>query len=134
MNTERLIRLIEADEYNNQLQKNILKGFVLRAEQNETERRKDRELIEEVANIKNLSEVVLSTEDLKIYTVYGKDEWDIKYPYRAIFLENNKWLRTNTVSPSLDVAFLVYLEKKYLGSNSQFTDFTLKMLDIKIEE
>lgn len=134
MNTERLIRLIEADEHNNQLQKNILKGFVLRAEQNETERRKDRELIEEVANIKNLSEVVLSTEDLKIYTIYGKDEWDIKYPYRAIFLENGKWLRTNTVSPSLDIAFLVYLEKKYLGSNSQFADFALKMLDIKIEE
>ena len=133
MNTERLIRLIESDEHNNQLQKNILKGFVLRAEQNETERRKDREIIEEVG-IKNLSEVILSTEDLKIYTIYGKDDWDIKYPYRAIFLENGKWLKINTISPSLDVAFLVYLEKKYLGYNSQFTDFALKMLGIKIEE
>jgi len=45
-----------------------------------------------------------------------------------------KWQRVNTVSPTLDTAFLCYLESKYLDANSRFTDFALKMLEIKIEE
>jgi hypothetical protein len=133
MNTERLERLIESDKDSNQLQKNILKGFILRAKDNETERQEVKTLVEQVANEKKLSEVVVSTDEVIIYTVYGKDEWDIKYPFRSIYLKDGKWNRTSTVSPSLDTAFLVYLSYKYQGGNSQFADFALKMLDIKIE-
>ena len=49
------------------------------------------------------------------------------------YFDGKKWQRVNTVSPSLDVAFLCYLESKYLDANSRFTDFALKMLEIKIE-
>lgn len=133
MNTERLERLIESDEHSNQLQKSRLRGFILRAKDNETERTEVRNLIEKIANEKKLSEVVLSTDEVVIYTVYGKGDWDIKYPFRSIYFKNGKWNRTSTVSPSLDTAFLAYLSYKYQGGNSQFADFALKMLDIKIE-
>ena len=133
MNTERLERLIESDEHSNQLQKNILKGFILRAKDKETERTEVRDLIEQVANEKKLASVVVSTDEVKIYTVYGKDEWDIKYPFRSIYFKDGKWNRTSTVNPTLDTAFLAYLSYKYQGGNSQFTDFALKMLEIKIE-
>ena len=109
-------------------------GFILRAKDFETEKRKDRDFIEETASIKNLAEVVLSTDEVKIYTIRGNDKWDVKYPFRSIYLKDGKWIRSHVVSPSLDVAFLVYLGEKYQGGNSQFTDFALKMLEIKIEE
>lgn len=106
-------------------------GFISRAKEYETEKGKDRDFIEETASIKNLGEVVLSTEEVKIYTIRGNKEWDIKYPFRSIYLKDDKWLRSHVVSPSLDVAFLVYLGEKYQGGNSQFTDFALKMLEIE---
>ena len=116
------------------LNKNLLSNFVFRAKEEKQERIKVINLIEVIARVKHLEGVAIATEEIIIYKILGKDDWDIKYPYRVIFLENGKWLKTNTISPSLDVAFLVYLEKKYLGYNSQFTDFALKMLGIKIEE
>ena len=39
-------------------------GFISSAKDFETEKRKDRDFIEETANIKNLGEVVLSTEEV----------------------------------------------------------------------
>ena len=86
--------------------------------------------------MKNLDEVVLSNDDVKIYTVRPKekDDWDTKYPYKSIFKnKKGKWERSCIVSPSLDTAYLAYLESKYLGNNSKFTDFAIKMLEIKIE-
>ncbi len=136
MNTEKLKELIDNSD-SNQLQKNVMMGFIDRAKENESLRREDRKLIEEFGNVKHLSEVVLSNDEVKIYTVAakGKDDWDTKYPYRCIFKnKNGKWEKTHTVSPSLDTAYLVYLEKKHLGLNSQFFEFAIKMLEIKIEE
>lgn len=116
------------------IQKNILKGFVKRAYEAEEQNKKDRELIEKIASEKKLSEIVFSTDEVKIYTVFGKEEWDVKYPFRSIYLNNKGvWERTNTVSPNMDLAYLVYLEKKHLGMNSQFVDFAMKMLEIKID-
>ncbi len=136
MNTEKLKELIDNSD-SNQLQKNVMIGFIDRAKENESLRREYRKLIEEVGDVKNLHEIVLSNDEVKIYTVQAKDkdDWDTKYPYRSIFKNNEgRWQRTCTVSPSLDVAYLVYLEKKYLGLNSQFSNFAIKMLEIKLED
>lgn len=116
------------------IQKNVMIGFIERAKQDNERRREDRLLIEHVANEKKLSEIIFSTDEVKIYTVRGKDEWDIKYPYRSIYVsEKGKWERTTTVSPSLDLAYLVYLEHKHLGLNSQFVQFATKMLEINLD-
>lgn len=114
------------------IQKNISLGFISRAKESEDNRRTDREIIEKLT--RKVKDVVLSTEEVKIYTVYGDSEWDIKYPFRSIYFKDEKWQRVNTVSPTLGVAFLNYLEYKHLDANSRFTDFALKMLGIKIEE
>lgn len=135
MNTEKLKELITNSD-SSQAYKNIIIGFIDRATENDSLKREDRKLIEEVGSVKHLDEVVLSNDDVKIYTVYpkGKDDWETKYPYRSIFKnKNGKWERSNTVSPSLDTAYIVYLENKYLGYNSRFSEFAIKMLEIKIE-
>lgn len=130
MTTDKIKEVINNSELS-QLQKNVMKGFIERAKEEQEMKREDRQLIEQVANEKKLSEVILSTDEVKIYTVSGKDEWDIKYPFRSIYLsKKGTWERTNTISPTLDWAFLVYLQYKYLGLNSQFVDFAVKMLEI----
>lgn len=136
MNTEKLKELITNSD-SNQLQKNVMIGFITRAEESEDKNSEDRQLVIDIANEKRLSKIVLSNDEVKIYTVNpkGKDDWETKYPYRSIFKnKKGQWERTCTVSPSFDLAYLTYLEKKYLGLNSQFTDFAIKMLEIKIED
>jgi hypothetical protein len=114
-----------------QMQKNVMTGFIDRAKDEQERKREDRQLIEQVAKEKKVLKVILSTDEVKIYTVFGKDEWDIKYPFRSIYLnKEGTWGRTNTVSPTLDLAYLVYLQSKHLGINSQFVDFAMKMLEI----
>lgn len=134
MTTEKIKEFVNNSELP-QLQKNVMNGFIDRAKDEQERKREDRQLIEQVANEKKLSEVILSTEEVKIYTVSGKDEWDIKYPFRSIYVgKKGTWERTNTVSPTFDLAFLVYLQYKYLGLNSQFVDFAMKMLEIPNEQ
>jgi hypothetical protein len=117
-----------------QLQKNAMNAFIDRAKDEQKRKREDRQLVEKVANEKKLSEVILSTDEVKIYTVTGKDGWDVKYPFRSIYLKKNgTWERTNIVSPSFDIAFLIYLQFKHLGYNSQFVNFAMKMLEIPNE-
>lgn len=132
-NTEKLVEFVNNSELP-QLQKSVMIGFITRAENQEADKQEDRMLIEQVANEKNLSRVILSTDEVKIYTVNGKGEWDTKYPYRSIYIDKKgTWQRSCTVSPSLDIAFLVYLQNKYLGLNSQFTEFALKILEIPLD-
>lgn len=131
MNIEKIKEFVNNSELP-QLQKNLLNGFIERAKEEQERKREDRKLIEQVANEKKLLEVILSTDEVKIYTVTGKDEWDVKYPFRSIYLgKKGTWERSNTVSPNLDLAYLVYLQYKYLGLNSQFVDFAMKMLEIQ---
>lgn len=128
---EALKELVNATEWR-QLQKNVMNGFIDRAKGEQDRKHEDRQLIEQVTDEKNLSEVVLSTDEVKIYTVRGKGEWDVKYPYRSIYAgKDGTWVRCNMVSPTLDVAYLVYLENKHLGANSNFTHFASKMLGIQ---
>lgn len=133
MKTDKIKELVNGSDLP-EIQKNILNGFVDRAKDEDERKQEDRQLIEQVTRENKLSEVILSTDEVKIFTVSGKDEWDTKYPYRSIYLsKKGTWERTNTVSPTLDTAFLVYLEHKHLDANSRFVDFALKMLEIKID-
>jgi hypothetical protein len=134
MTTEKLKEFVNNSELP-QLQKNVMNGFIDRAKDEQERKREDRQLIEQVAYEKKLSEVILSTDEVKIYTVGGNDEWVVKYPFRSIYLsKKGTWEKCNTVSPSLDLAFLIYLQYKHLGLNSQFVDFATKMLEIPNEQ
>lgn len=129
MITEKIKELVNNSDLL-QIQKSMMNGFIDRAKDEQEREREDRQLIEQVANEKKLSEVILSTDEVKIYTVRGKDE----YPFRSIYLgKKGTWERTNTVSPNLDLAYLVYLQYKHLSLNSQFVDFAMKMLEIPNE-
>lgn len=130
--TDKLKELVSSSDIP-EIQKNILNGFIERANLQHSLNRELRLLVEQVASEKKLSEIILSTDDVIIYTVKGHDEWSVKYPYRSIYLKGGKWHRTNTVSPNLEVAFLIYLEYKYLGAGSQFSNFAMKMLEITID-
>jgi hypothetical protein len=131
MITEKIKELVNNSEFP-QLQKNVMNGFIDRAKKAKEKEQEDRDLIEKTG-VRKLAEVILSTDEVKIYTVNGKDEWDLKYPYRSIYLTSKgTWARSCAVSPTLDVAFLIYLQHKHLGLNSQFADFSIKMLGIKL--
>lgn len=116
------------------LNKNLLFNFVSRAKEQEEERRKVRYLIEEICRVRKLEEVVLATEELIIYKIKVKDEWDAKYAFRGIYFKENNWHRIHTFCTSVDEVLLTYLGEQYLGNNNQFANFALKMLEIKIEE
>lgn len=136
MNTDKIEQLVQDSDLN-QMQKNVSLGFIRRAKENEEKRTEARELVERAYGEKSsIQEIVVQLEDLIIFKVFPvrEDDWTAKYPFRSILLKDDKWQRTNMVSPSLDIAFLIYLEKKYAGDNSQFTDFAMKMLEMKIEE
>jgi hypothetical protein len=130
MTTEKIKEFVNNSELP-QLQKNVMNGFIDRAKDEQERKQEDRQLIGQVANEKELSEVILSTDEVKIYTINGKDEWDVKYPFRSIYLsKKGTWEMTDIVSQNLDLAYLVYLQYKHLGLNSQFVDFAMKMLGI----
>lgn len=135
MKIDKLQELIN-DSDMNQMQKNISLGFISRAEERENKRAEARDLIEKVYSKCTVEDIPVITDEVIIFKIVGKkeDEWDTRYPYRSIYFKDGKWNRVHVISPSLDVAFLVYLGEKYQGSNSQFSDFALKMLEIKIEE
>lgn len=128
MTTEKIKDLINCSELP-QLQKNVMNGFVDRAKEQEEKKREERELISSICT-KSIEDVIFSSDDVKIFTIRGKDDWDKEYPYRSIFLKDGKWITTNVVSPNFDLAFLVYLQHKHLGYNSQFVDFAMKMLEM----
>lgn len=117
------------------IQKSMIKGFISRSQDREDI---DKELIKLLHTLgaSNATGIVLSSPTIVIYVVQGKDEWDIKYPYRVCYRKDilhDKWNLANTVSPTLDLAMLVALQVKYLGYNSQFTEFATKMLEIPTE-
>lgn len=136
MNTEKIKELIENSDML-KIQKNHALGFINRIEKDEAQKTEVLHLIQQITNEKNIVEVLYSSDEVKIYSVYtihGKDEWVVKFPIRSIYLDKNGvWKKSCTVSPNFDVAFLDYLEKKYLGNNSQFMSFAIKMLEMKIE-
>jgi hypothetical protein len=136
---EFLLNLIEKSDLTlTENQRSLAKGFVEGAQEIRDKHREDINLIRSLSENKIIEEIVLSTDEVKIYKILSKkgdDQWDIKYPYRAIYFsqKSNKWYRIANISPSSDVAFLYYLQYKYLDANSQFAEFASKMLNIKTQ-
>jgi len=131
MTTEKIKELVSNSELS-AIQKNVMNGFIDRAKEEKEKGQQDKALIEAVATEKFVSEVLISTDEVKIYTIYQKYEWDKDCPYRIIYLEKEtgNWKRIHTLAPTLDMAYLIYLEHKYNGLNSQFSLFASRMLGI----
>lgn len=129
---ENIKQLIEESD-GNALFKKLANGYIDGAENIFSIERKNRELVETVAREKHLLDILYASDEVIFYTVYGNDEWSVKYPVRSIY-KNNKdnWERCATVAPTMDAAYLVYLEDKQKARG--FADFALKMLDIKLED
>ena len=131
---ETLIDLIDKSELST-IRKHQTKALVQFAYEERTQNQADRKFVEETANEKHLSDIVLKTESIIIYTVYGNDDWAVKYPFRSIYLDKKQqWRRCGTVSHSLESAFLIAIGEKQLGGNSQFYGFAAKMLELETPE
>lgn len=137
MNKETILQLIGKSELN-EFQKKISSGFIERAYNENDKHKEDVKLILSVGGVKCINELVLSTDELKVYTVRpGKDEkdWDTVFPYRAIFLnKKGNWQMVDTVCHNLDTVLLNYLQYKHLGANDCFADHALKILEITVPE
>ena len=132
METEKLVELLVKSDLP-KMQKSVYSGFIQRAADSETKRQDDKLLIKQLARIDNVSEILLSNEQLIIYTVTSKNEWDRKYPYRFIYVDNRGvWRNSSIVSPNLDILLLVYLQEKHNSNSFQY--FAAKMLGIEIAE
>jgi hypothetical protein len=126
-----LERLVNESDLN-QRDKMISMGFINRAQDSLDRAQEIRTIVESFTT--NRFDIVLHSDEVIIYKIESKDEWDIKYPYRVVYKDvSNNWERVSTVSPTMDVAYLNYLTLKYLGNNSQFAYFAIKMLDIEIK-
>lgn len=133
MTTPENIKRLIAESDNNTLFKTIANRYIDGVEDMLSTRSLNRELVETVAREKHLLDILYASDEVIFYTVYGNDEWSIKYPVRSIY-KNDKgnWERCATVAPTMDTAYLVYLEDKQKARG--FADFALKMLDIKLED
>jgi len=76
--------------------------------------------------------VLLKTEDFIIYSKRNDRAFENEYPIRSIYNDGlGVWRRNPCVNDNFDKAMLKCLEMKYLGYNSQFTEFACKMLGIE---
>jgi hypothetical protein len=135
MNKEIIINIIEKSDLN-QVQKNVSKGIINRLYSINEKEKIAREIVEKLTKEKYF-EVVLQTEDVIIYKISdSKSDWDKKYPYRFVYKTFNSdhkeffFVNSSIVSPTIDIAYISYLEHKYLNPNSHFTVFAMKMLNI----
>lgn len=135
MNSLELLNdLIEKTELPS-MQKRRLKGLVQFAHEEKEQSQIDRKFVEETASEKHLVDIVLKTDSIIIYAVYGSDDWAVKYPYRSIYLnKKHQWQRCGTVSHSLESAFLIAIGERQLGGNSNFYSFAAKMLELETPE
>ena len=133
MTTPEIIKQVIEESNHTSLVKTLANKYIDGLEEMLSTRSLNRELVETVAREKHLLDILYASDEVIFYTVYGNDEWTIKYPVRSIY-KNNKgnWERCATVSPTMDTAYLVYLENKQDARG--FADFALKMLDIKLED
>ena len=133
MKNQRIKKLVEESEMP-KLQKNVINRFLDWASEEKEKIESDLNLIRGVDRNCKVSKILLSNDEVKIYTVENDDPWDILYPIRTVYLnKDNIWVRNDSVSPNLDIAFLSYLQEKHLGPNSQFTFFAMKMLNLNQE-
>ena len=133
MTTPEIIKQVIEESNHTSLVKTLANKDIDGLEEMLSTRSLNRELVETVAREKHLLDILYASDEVIFYTVYGNDEWSIKYPVRSIY-KNDKgnWERCATVAPTMDTAYLVYLENKQDARG--FADFALKMLDIKLED
>ena len=133
MTTPEIIKQVIEESNHTSLIKTLANKYIDGLEEMLSTRSLNRELVETVAREKHLLDILYASDEVIFYTVYGNDEWSIKYPVRSIY-KNDKgnWERCATVAPTMDTAYLVYLEDKQKARG--FADFALKMLDIKLED
>lgn len=133
MTTPEIIKQLIEESNHTSLVKTLANKYIDGLEEMLSTRSLNRELVETVAREKHLLDILYASDEVIFYTVYGSDEWSIKYPVRSIY-KNDKgnWERCATVAPTMDTAYLVYLENKQDARG--FADFALKMLDIKLED
>ena len=133
MKTSENIKQVIEESDSNTLFKTLANRYIDNTEYILSFERKNRELVETVAREKHLLDILYASDEVIFYTVYGNDEWSIKYPVRSIYKnDKDNWERCATVAPTMDTAYLVYLEDKQKARG--FADFALKMLDIKLED
>lgn len=133
LNIEPIITLIE-ESFLPKVQKNIWKGFIIRVKNDELERQEAISKIETVGQDKHVTEIVLLTDEVIIYKVAPRNEFDRDAPFRVVYKnEREKWTSTHIASPTFEVAFLSYLGDKYDGANSQFVYYAQKMLSLKTD-
>lgn len=131
---EILIDLIDRSELST-IRKHQTKALVQFAYEERDQNQTDRKFVEETASEKHVSDIVFKSDSIIIYTVYGNDDWSVKYPFRSIYLDKKQqWRRCGTVSHSLESAFLIAIGERQLGSNSQFHGFAAKMLELETPE
>ena len=133
MTTPEIIKQVIEESNHTSLVKTLANKYIDGLEEMLSTRSLNRELVETVAREKHLLDILYASDEVIFYTVYGNDEWNIKYPVRSIY-KNDKgnWERCATVAPTMDTAYLFYLENKQDARG--FADFALKMLDIKLED
>ena len=133
MTTPEIIKQLIEESNHTSLVKTLANKYIDGLEEMLSTRSLNRELVETVAREKHLLDILYASDEVMFYTVYGNDEWSIKYPVRSIY-KNDKgnWERCATVAPTMDTAYLVYLENKQ--DVRGFTDFALKVLDIKLDD
>jgi len=81
-----------------------------------------------------IDKIILSTDDVKIFTVVNDSEWNAKWPYRFVYFSkyDNEWVSGHEQYANLEDAFLAFLEQKHLQTfNSSFVVFAKRMLRIK---
>lgn len=94
---------------------------------------KNHELIETVTREKYFFDILYVSDEVIFYLVFADEEWCDKYPVRFIYKnDKDNWVSCATVAPTMDAAYLVYLENKQKARG--FADFALKMLDIKLDD
>lgn len=128
-----ILKTLVANSEMSTLQKNMLQGFISRAEEDKGNYDLKRDLIEKIGKEKYIEEIIISTEDLIAYKVHpkGETDWETLYPYRFIYYKGGNWTRCNTVCHSIDVALLTFLGCKYLKDDNDFAFFASKMLGIE---
>ena len=85
---ENIKQLIEESD-SNTLFKTLANRYIDNTEYILSIERKNRELVETVAREKHLLDILYASDEVIFYTVYGNDEWSIKYPVRSIY-KNDK--------------------------------------------
>lgn len=133
MNTDKIKDIILNTQELTQIEKNVAIRNINDYNLKKTKEAEDLILIDLFKDSpKNqIKNILVSTDNLKIYDVM-RPECYKKAPFIKCIYKNkaNKWVKIDYAFPNIDYVYIFYLEHKYLGNNSQFSIFALKMLGI----